>query len=1007
MAGMPMNWGTKLRNLAKNVAFPVLGLVVGVVLEVLFGWAPIDTVKGWLASPGKLGLHVDTTSHMAVVLLSIVAGPAVGLVAGWKLARLPLARTILDKLFPDPPIFVRSDLVLERQRTMTLLEGRDGKIPEMLGRESEIARLLDFAHTPNTPFLWQAVVGPTGIGKSRLAVEWLDVLRREGWDVGVMDRRAEFAPNWRPRRRTALVIDEAGRNWGSDLGSTVAALQSCGRIRAPVRLLVLDQNAPAVDHVDDGIMRQMVRGACNGEPLIVPPLADDAVLDLWSTERGVEASVNLLQAKTGGRPRAIILLARRDDATSYAAALVDWAASLIPELSDSPGVAVNHSDGALLRSLAFAALAAPVRLQSVVEIIGEGFDPHRLARFFPYDDFQDVLPAFAPEDLGQEILLRGLAYLGSVEAAKLITAAVAANSDSVENVLWSLWRSRPEADEAIAVIHCLPSTASSGVIERAKVLAAIQITFDRAYPERAATLNLMMKTLVDELVEISAPPEINTALFAIAARRPHDFGIQLEAARGAIVAIHKFGEAQLFPQVEEWADWITALYETKAAGRADVVPTLAAGCARCAMTHYGEARQFTELERWGARLIAIADSQRASPNPEIWFEVASGAFAAILHYGEARQFDDMERWGSTITAIADTAVAEAHIETLDRCANAAQNAVAYYGEVHLFEQLERWGAWLIALAQYESNKTEPLIGRCEAHAARNAMSDYGDAQRFDDLERWGARLLVLAETEPFAADPVIRLAEARGAVNVISDYGEAGHFDDLERWGARLVALAETEPFSSNSTFRHEEAKGAGNAILHYGAVERFDDVERWGSRVVALAESSIYATDPEVRRLDAVCAVNAAMGYGKAGRFDDTERWGARVVAVAEAESLAASREIRRLDAQCASNAIFFYGRASRFDDVERWFGRLMSIMEGGRFKTDPVVMLQIAQGATNIIATCEYSVRGSIRSKGFAMLARCARFCENDVKIQSLAGMCNLSYIQQMEGKWPFGRW
>ncbi|MDA1049527.1 MAG: protein kinase [Planctomycetota bacterium] len=122
---------------------------------------------------------------------------------------------------------------------------------------ADAERQLDaFCNDPR-PFLWWGVVGPGGVGKSRLAHELVRRLTRdEVWDAGFLrddvahDFLADVSKNWRPHEPTLIVIDYSTRcadalltclytlsdpQWQQALGDG-----------ARVRLLVLDRPGSAI-----------------------------------------------------------------------------------------------------------------------------------------------------------------------------------------------------------------------------------------------------------------------------------------------------------------------------------------------------------------------------------------------------------------------------------------------------------------------------------------------------------------------------------------------------------------------------------------------------------------------------------------------------------------------------------------------------------------------------------------------------------------------------------------
>ena len=70
-------------------------------------------------------------------------------------------------------------------------------VPEMrastfCGRDKELGKLLDFCLKRNDSFLWWAVTGEGGVGKSRIAVELSICMRKGGWNVFFLKKYSDY-----------------------------------------------------------------------------------------------------------------------------------------------------------------------------------------------------------------------------------------------------------------------------------------------------------------------------------------------------------------------------------------------------------------------------------------------------------------------------------------------------------------------------------------------------------------------------------------------------------------------------------------------------------------------------------------------------------------------------------------------------------------------------------------------------------------------------------------------
>jgi hypothetical protein len=124
------------------------------------------------------------------------------------------------------------------------LDFRSERTPPLVGRTTELARLMAFA-SGNERFQWHWLTGGAGTGKSRLALEWLRVLR--DWDVGFVRGGANVddVAMWQPRRSTALVIDDAGERTEAVLGIIESLGARSDTLAYPVRALLLDRSVPS------------------------------------------------------------------------------------------------------------------------------------------------------------------------------------------------------------------------------------------------------------------------------------------------------------------------------------------------------------------------------------------------------------------------------------------------------------------------------------------------------------------------------------------------------------------------------------------------------------------------------------------------------------------------------------------------------------------------------------------------------------------------------------------
>lgn len=895
MADNQTNTVLKRRSAAKTGGFALFGGGLGLVLKAAFGFEPADAffsslqavtdwfsgirlwldahpdLRGWLVGPVALGLLFLAVSK-----------------SGW------FRGGVLDRLFPDPPPFVRSDLdeARSRERMITL----EGPSLPFVGREAELVELEELLDMPERVFAWRALTGPSGIGKTRLGIEWLEAAKARGWDVGIVDKNDLAALKaWRARRRTALVIDEARRDWDDSLGETLVALAHAASPKRPVRVLVIDQIEPAPDiplgservAVTDGAIPTLrLRGLVE---------EDMGKLRAWAGNARFDDAT--LMRESAGRPRAALIMLHAQDATSYTGALSEWVERFVPGLADE-GQELSPS---LAGPLMLTTLAGPVMSDVARDLFGT-IDTGALVRFYQSETreaLQTTLPPLHPDDLAQELLLRLLPRidlrLRSAALDRMLVDAPAA----VEARLSGIWRDCPDlGPDQLNWLQARFDTICAGRVASLREQAAEARRVVSQAAEASGAFDSALATLED-----------------LAATRPFDAEIRLHEAMSAVGAINHYGAGGKFDALERWGKRLTGLAEDRRFAADVEFPRAEAKAAVNAIHHYGGAKQFDALERWGERLIAMVEDERFVADVEIRRLEASGAINAINHYGAEGQFDALERWGKRLLDLVgdERFVDDAEVRRVE--AMGAVNAITHYGSEGRFDALERWAKRLIALAENERFATDSEIRLFDAKGAFAAIDGYGRAREFQAVERWGKRLVSLARDEQFVASADYRVEEVKGAVFAMCSYGSVGRFEALERWGKRLIDSVEDERFAANEVIRRWEIMGASDAMGHYSEARQIDGLESWGKRLIAVAEDERFADDMEFRIWDARGSINAIGGYGAVGNFEALEWWGRRLVALAGDGRFAGNVEMRVEEARGAFNAIHLYREAGRHD--------------------------------------------------------------------------------------------
>ena len=110
------------------------------------------------------------------------------------------------------------------------------------GRNSEMSELQSFLEHEEK-YCWWMIIGPGGMGKSRLALETIKVAIQKGWNAGFLDVKDDFDwTHWNPGMDTLMVIDYAF----ASTDATAALLEKVGtraaRYGNKLRILLLERS---------------------------------------------------------------------------------------------------------------------------------------------------------------------------------------------------------------------------------------------------------------------------------------------------------------------------------------------------------------------------------------------------------------------------------------------------------------------------------------------------------------------------------------------------------------------------------------------------------------------------------------------------------------------------------------------------------------------------------------------------------------------------------------------
>lgn len=924
-------------RIRKRLLAAFLGAAVGLALRFLFRTQLVGTFFDEIQMAGELAPALRTWLDVHSNVTGWLATPLVLGLGAFAAAPAPGFRYVLDLLIPDPPGFARSSL--EDARKAEIMLELETETAPFVGRVTELRALEGFLEPSHGPFAWWTVSGPSGVGKTRLALEWLERAQSRNWDVGVVDRAdRHLIAGWRPRRPTALLIDEVRRDWGDTLGQVLAEFQRSASASRLIRLLVVDQVAAAPD-LPTALERAAVERA-KGTFMRLSPFGAVELDELGAAVGGARIGREELLRESAGLPRAALVLLHAPNAASYRAAVSDWAGRLVPQLNDPIADMPMHIVGPLF----FAALAGPVPMNAARELFGP-IQTRPLERYFQNataEQLEEHLPPIRPAALADELVLQLAPRLDKALRERAVIHAIEQAPGSVEARLLSLWQSRCQF-------------SSPDLWRQAPAaLFDLQAEFDARCPDRVTKLRQAAIEAAEALQTAGlAPAEVERLVASIdevVAGRPFDPVVRNFEARGLAQAASHYGEAGDVERMESCGVRIVQL-----AAESSLIGTFGVGlhCVAAAANvglAYAKLFDFPRFEAWTTRMREFILYHDLAEDEDARMALAHAAFNAIRYYGEAGRLDEMERWGELLLGEGDR---PPDVSPPRRVLQASAIVASFYilGSARRFDDLERWGRRLDRFLVDERDESDPAIRVEEMNAAVNASGVYGSAGKFDDMERWVARAFDVGEDPRFEALPEIRLVSARTAVNAVAFYGQAAVFHDMERWLRRLCAIADDRRFQGCLDIRLHEARGLGNAILSLARHDDYDALKPWEARLLALVEDEEYCRDARFRGLELQCAVGLSGSYARTQSFRELERWGERVRAVVADENLLQDLGLSKAIASTAANALSAYTQAGRFDwpPAQQWLAILASL--AARF-VDQMAIQEIANeyGVTKV---------------------------------------------------------
>jgi hypothetical protein len=949
----------KRRSAAKTGGFALAGVGLGLLLKAAFGFEPADAFFSSIESLTDWFSGVKTWLDANPDVRGWIVGPvALGLLflgfanIGW------LRRNLLDRFFPDPPPFVRSDLDEARRREQML--SLEGPPLSFVGREAELDELARLLDKGGERFVWRTVTGPSGIGKTRLGLEWLNRARAAGWDWGIVDRDdlAKLA-EWAARRPTALVIDEASRSYGERLGEVLTALGRAAS-RHPIRVLVIDQMR-AVPAISVGEDRQMVRAAEMSGSLRVGALRDPDIVALRSAAGHSRLDEETLIRESAGRPRAALILMNAPSAERVPEALLDWADGILPGLADE-GRALPVS---LAGPLFLSALAGPIETDEARAIFGP-LSIEALLRFYleaEPDALERSLPPIVPDDLAQELLLRLLPRLDLRLREKAVDRMIATAPALVEMRLGSIWRNCPDLRDG--------ERAS----QRAKALEWLQTRLDDARPERVAAVHERLREIANMGLQKSITPgecdEGLAELIALVSTRPFDPVVRRFEAPALVNFGMRYGEWGRLDEVERLLARCDRLAENPLFSDVTEIRIGQARGLSNAICAYVDAGRPDGGEIWADRLAAIVDDPRFADTPEMREIEAAGAALAIVAFGLTGNAAQMDPWKNRIEILAEDPRFNRDFEIMREVVKAAMNATSQCEPDRSDKELDKWLKFVVNIAGRAEFRDLDIVKRIEVQAHVNAMRFYGNRRDFENMERLGRDLIGIIEDPRFEGDAEIRLYGVRGDSNSINCYAKAREIPD----------------------------SGLGSEQIA-------DGIARWGRRMLAVAHDVRFANVEFVLLEISTALMNAT---DACEHFDESglAHWGAELTAFREKAEAIGSRATWLNIARATVNLMLTNGRGRLFKEMRHWGERLETIMCRPQFSADPDFAEVDASGAVNAMVTLVDGGRGDwpVYNHWRKHFARLARRFPVHAQIQEWGHQIGLSVLDQRRDGYPFG--
>jgi hypothetical protein len=867
-------------------------------------------------------------------------------------------------------------------------EERDGLVRQLL-------RLTEDEH----PYGIIVLSGPSGIGKSRLALAWLAELgkrqrgllasQRQGWqifhparwrgrrwDAGFLgaDDIAELLPkglmDWQPLRPTAVVLDATELPEEAWRLAEASLRRHAEHYLFPIRVLLLSyQPHRFANSFND-------RSTSEETSISLSPLGPVGATSVYArTAQGRRLSgpqTQRLIGITGGVPILVRMVAAQphwfeakhtDDASNLGAfEVLDRYAGRVVETCGTTLFGTEPGRGAfpLIVALPIATLARRLEAATFRRLNQSQIPAHPAIRMTG-----TILSGVEPPLLGLAFLFR--VDQDAIPATRTMIARRAWEEapDGVASMLRHFWLSVARAPQFSAtdgqpgfndpawfrLYDRVPTDANT-----ATKLVWLRTRFEllrssRLDAEDRLTMEQDVAPTVADVRSGSAPPELNGLVARLWLSQIRDGD---ETAWPSLDALHERVGAFDDDVHDAWLYAVPAAISHHLPQRADeavalfdhiVGKAVTTGAPRTWLGAAWSAVALISISWWessGKVADLAGDIFRQMPphlfdEPEIAAARAGFLVNAIADYGTDERWEEIAAARLILDDVAARFSENSDIQL--ELAKAAVNAIYHCGAAQRWEDL---AAARLTLGNIAARFPENLdIQLCLAKGAVNAITDYGTAQRWEGIAT--ARLILDEVAARFPENPDIQLELAKGAVNAIYHYGTAQRWDGIATAHLTLDDIAAR--FPGNPNIQLELAKGAVIAIYHYGTAERWEGIAT--ARLTLEDVAARFPENPNIQLELAKGAVNTIYHYGTAQRWEDIAA--ARLTLDAVAARFPENSDIQLRHAMGAVNAIADYGTTERWEDIAAARLTLDNIAAG--FPDNPDIQLELAKGAFNAI--------------------------------------------------------